>query len=481
MRVLFATSEAAPLIKTGGLADVSAALTAALHGMGVDVHVLLPGYPQVLKALPSLQTAADFLALPGFPHARLLSGALPDGVPLWVIECPELYQRGGGPYQDEHGDDWQDNAQRFGLLSKIAAVLGSADSPLGWKPDVVHCSDWQTGLAPAYLHFAPGAAPCVMTVHNLAFQGVFPPQTAAQLGLPAECFQPEGVEYYGNLSFMKAGLYYADHLTTVSPSYAEEIQTGALGFGMQGLLAHRREMLSGILNGIDTAEWNPAADPNLVQTYDATDLSGKSANKSELQRRMGLSIDPKVPLFGLVSRFTHQKGLDLVLRVAPQLAALPAQLVLLGSGDAGMQRAALELSHRYSSQIGAYVGFDEGLSHLIEAGADIFLMPSRFEPCGLNQMYSQRYGTPPVVHATGGLIDTVVDCSASSLKRGDATGFVFHSMGASSLLAAARRAVVAYRNKKTWRALQRNGMARDFSWDKSAAAYRDIYARLMQR
>jgi len=481
MRVLFATSEVAPLIKTGGLADVSAALTVALHGMGVDVRVLLPGYPQVLKALPFLQTAADFPALPGFPHARLLSGALPDGVPLWVIECPELYQRGGGPYQDEHGDDWQDNAQRFGLLSKIAAVLGSADSPLDWKPDVVHCNDWQAGLAPAYLHFALGAAPCVMAVHNLAFQGIFPPQVVAEMGLPAECFQPEGVEYYGDLSFLKAGLYYADHIITVSPSYAEEIQTDALGFGMQGLLAHRREVLSGILNGIDTAEWNPAADPNLVQAYDATDLSGKSANKSELQRRMGLNIDPKVPLFGLVSRFTHQKGLDMVLRVTPQLLALPAQLVLLGNGDAGMQRTALELSHRYSGQVGAYVGFDEGLSHLIEAGADIFLMPSRFEPCGLNQMYSQRYGTPPVVHATGGLIDTVVDCSAASLKRGDATGFVFDRMDASGLLAAARRAVVAYHNKKTWRALQRNGMARDFSWDKSAAAYRDIYARLMQR
>ncbi len=481
MRVLFATSEAAPLIKTGGLADVSAALPAALHGMGVDVRVLLPGYPQVLKALPSLQTAADFPALPGFPHVRLLFGILPDGVPLWVVECPELYLRGGGPYQDEHGVDWMDNAQRFGLLSKIAAVLGSADSPLEWKPDVVHCSDWQTALAPAYLHFAPGAAPCVMTVHNLAFQGVFPPQTAAELGLPAECFQPEGAEYYGELSFMKAGLYYADHITTVSPSYAEEIQTDVLGFGMQGLLAHRREVLSGILNGIDTEEWNPAADPNLVQAYDAANIRGKSANKRELQRRMGLHVDPDVPLFGMVSRFTHQKGLDLVLEIAPQLVALPAQLVLLGSGDAGMQRTVLELSHRYSGQVGAYVGFDEGLSHLIEAGADIFLMPSRFEPCGLNQMYSQRYGTPPVVHATGGLIDTVVDCSAASLKRGEATGFVFDSMDATGLLEAVRRAVVAYRNKKTWRALQRNGMNKDFGWDKSAAAYRDIYLGLMRR
>ena len=482
MRVLFATSEVAPLIKTGGLADVSAALPAALHGAGVDVRVLLPGYAQVLKALPALQVVVRFAGLPGFPEASLLAGTLPPhGVPILVIDCPELYLRGGGPYQDEHGVDWIDNALRFGLLSKIAAVLGSAETPLEWKPDVVHCNDWQAALAPAYLRFANAAAPCVMAVHNLAFQGIFPPQTTLELGLPAECFQPEGVEFYGSLSFLKAGLYYADHITTVSPSYAEEIQTPALGFGLQGLLAARREVLTGILNGINTEEWNPATDPDIAQTYDAGRLKDKSANKIELQKRMGLHPDPEVPLFGLVSRFTHQKGLDVVLEIAAQLVALPAQLVLLGNGDAGMQRTALELSHRHSGQISAYVGFDEGLSHLIEAGADIFLMPSRFEPCGLNQMYSQRYGTPPVVHATGGLIDTVVDCNEASLAQGEASGFVFEGMDAAGLWVAVRRAVAAYHDKKIWRALQRNGMAKDFGWGKSAAAYCDIYARLMRR
>ena len=482
MRVLFATSEVAPLIKTGGLADVSAALPAALHDMGVDVHVLLPGYAQVLKALPHLRAVAEFPGLSGFPPMRLLAGGLPNGAPLWVIDCPELYLRGGGPYQDEHGVDWADNAQRFGLLSKVTAVLAGADSPLEWKPDVVHCNDWQTALAPAYLHFANGAPPCVMAVHNLAFQGIFPPQTAVDLGLPAECFQPEGVEFHGNLSFLKAGLHYADHITTVSPSYAEEIQTDKLGFGLQGLLAHRREVLTGILNGIDTGEWNPAADPNLAQPYDASNLSGKTANKIELQKHMGLHVDPDVPLFGLVSRFTYQKGLDAVLEIAPQLVVLPAQLALLGSGDAGMQRTAVELAHRHSGQIGAYVGFDDGLSHLIEAGADIFLMPSRFEPCGLNQMYSQRYGTPPVVHATGGLIDTVVDCNEITLAQGTASGFIFNdSMDGHALLAAVRRAVAAYHDKKIWRALQLNGMSKDFGWGKSAAAYRDIYLRLMRR
>ncbi|CAH1386895.1 glycogen synthase GlgA [Candidatus Nitrotoga sp. M5] len=480
MQVLFATSEVAPLIKTGGLADVSAALTAALHGMGVDIRILLPGYPQVLKALPHLYVATKISMQPGFPAARLLTGSLPNGVPLLVIECAELYERGGGAYQDENGLDWPDNALRFGLLSKIAALLSCADTPLNWKPDIVHCNDWQTGLTPAYLHFSDGAAPCVMTVHNLAFQGIFPSHMVAELGLPAESYQPDGVEFYDNLSFMKAGLYYADHITTVSPSYAKEIQTDALGFGLQGLLTYRREDLTGILNGIDTTEWNPATDPDLVETYDIKNMRGKSANKRELQKRMGLHIDPDLPLFGLVGRFTHQKGVDLVLEIAPQLIALPAQLILLGNGEVEMQRAALALSHHYSGQISAYVGFDEPLSHLIEAGADIFLMPSRFEPCGLNQMYSQRYGTPPLVYATGGLIDTVLDYNADSLEQGLASGFVLHSMDTTSLLATARRAAMVYHDKKTWRALQRNCMVKDFGWDQSATAYHDIYTRLMR-
>jgi len=481
MKILFATSEIAPLIKTGGLADVSAALPAALHQMGVDVRVLVPGYPQILKSMPSLRHIVHFDRRPECPGANLFMGTMQNGVSLMVLVCPELYQRGGSPYQDEQGIDWIDNAQRFGLLSKITALLGCAASPLEWKPDVVHCNDWQTGLAPAYMHYAQGAAPCVMTVHNLAFQGIFPPQATVKLGLPVESFQQEGVEFFGSLSFLKAGLYYADSITTVSPSYAKEIQAEELGFGLQGLLTSRQSILTGIVNGIDTDEWNPAADPNLAHPYDAADLRGKAINKRELQRKMGLQVDPDVPLFGLVSRFTHQKGLDIVLEAATQLLAMPAQLVFLGSGDAEMQRTVLELSHQHSGRVGAYVGFDEGLSHLIEAGVDIFLMPSRFEPCGLNQMYSQRYGTPPIVHATGGLIDTVVDTNAASLARGDASGFVFDSMNVQGLLDTAQRAVTAYYDKKTWRKIQLNGMKRDFGWSQSAAAYHSIYLRLMQK
>jgi len=485
MQVLFVTSEVAPIIKTGGLADVSAALPAALHEMGVDIRVLLPGYPQVIKALPKLQMVADFsvISLAGFaslPPSHLLMGILPSGVPLYIFDCPEMYLRGGGIYLDENGEDWADNAQRFGLFSKIAALLGSADSPLAWKPDIVHCNDWQSGLVPAYLQYEKDPAPCLMTVHNLAFQGVFPSAVMPEIGLPWDCFKPDGVEFYGNLSFLKAGLFYAKHITTVSPSYAKEIQTDALGMGLEGLLTHRGSSLTGILNGIDTSEWNPAADENLVSSYDAQNLTGKSANKHELQIRLGLHEDADIPVFALVSRFASQKGVDLVLDVAQKLIAMPAQLVLLGSGDKEMQRTALELAHHNTGQIAAYVGFDEGLSNLIEAGADIFLMPSRFEPCGLNQMYSQRYGTPPVVHATGGLIDTVIDCTAATLKQGVASGFVFKTMDAASLLEAAKRAVKAYRDKKTWRALQQICMDKDFSWKRSAEAYQDIYNDLMK-
>lgn len=479
MKVLFATSEAAPLIKTGGLADVSGALPAALLKLGIDIKVLLPGYPNVLQTLPPMPIVATFTGLPGFPAARLLEGMMPGGVPLWVLDCPDLYQRGGGPYADEKGQDWHDNPRRFGLLSKVAAILGSDESPLAWRPEVVHCNDWQTGLTPAFLHYAPGAARSVMSIHNIAFQGVYPAHWTTDLGLPWDCYKADGAEYYGNLSFLKAGLFYCDHISTVSPTYAREIQTDALGFGMQGLLRHRSHALTGILNGIDYGEWNPAADPHLAAHYSHSNLAGKAVNKAALQQRMELEVNPDVPLFGLVSRFTYQKGVEVVLEIAPRLLDLPAQLVLLGSGDAGIQSWAQELAYRYPGKIAVRVGFDEGLSHLIEAGADIFLMPSRFEPCGLNQMYSQCYGTLPIVHATGGLVDSVTDCTEATLADGTATGFVIHGLSASTLFDTAQRAVTCYADKPTWQALQTHGMTRDFSWQQSALAYCDLYRKAL--
>jgi len=481
MNILFATSEVAPLIKTGGLADVSGALPAALRAIGVDVRVLLPGYNQVMEQLAQYRFEATFNDLPGFPAARLLSGVMPNKVPLFVIDCPSLYRRAGGPYQDVAGHDWVDNAQRFGLLSKVAAMLGSKATPLGWLPDLVHCNDWQTGLTPAYLHFTPGAAPSIITIHNMAFQGIFAATTVKALHLPDSCFSIDGVEFHASMSFLKAALFYADHITTVSPNYAKEIQQEALGFGMQGLLTTRRDDLTGILNGIDTVEWDPASDKHLVRQYSRANMAGKAANKEALQSRFGLKLEPEVALLGVVSRFTEQKGVDLLLKIAPLLTELPVQLVMLGSGDAQMQKSARDLSHLYPGKIGVHIGFSEELSHLIEAGADIFVMPSRFEPCGLNQFYSQRYGTPPIVHATGGLADSVVDCAAATLGDGTASGFLFHAMTADTLIATIKRAVELYRDRKQWDVLCKNCMTKDFSWETSAKAYRAVYSKVLEK
>ncbi len=479
IKVLFVASEAAPLIKTGGLADVSGALPAALRTVGVDVHMLLPGYNQVTAQLAHHQVVATFNDLPGFPASRLLSSTMTNGVPLLVLDCPSLYQREGGPYQNALGLDWPDNSVRFGLLSKVAAVLGSSASPLDWRPDLVHCNDWQTGLTPAFLHFAQGAVPSVMTVHNLAFQGIFSPTLIQQFDLPQSCFSIEGVEFYGNMSFLKAGLFYANHITTVSPNYAKEIQGEELGSGLQGLLTTRRDSLTGILNGIDTDEWNPETDRYLVQQFSNVNMSGKAANKEALQRKMGLDIEADMPLLGVVSRFTHQKGIDLLLEIAPVLTELPVQLAMLGTGDAQMQKTARDLWSRYPGKIGGMIGFSEELSHQIEAGVDMFIMPSRFEPCGLNQLYSQRYGTVPIVHATGGLVDSVVDCTTTSLMDGTASGFMFDGMTAENLQAAIQRAVSLYREKNTWAGLLKNCMAKDFSWQNSAEAYRAVYLKVL--
>lgn len=479
LKVLFATSEVAPLIKTGGLADVSGALPAALREIGVDVRVLVPGYDQVMAQLERYEVAATLVALPGFPPARVLSGTMENEVPVLVLDCPSLYQREGGPYQDANGLDWDDNAQRFGLLSKVASVLGSGASPLEWHPHLVHCNDWQTGLTPAYLHFLPGAVPCIFTIHNLAFQGIFPPETVSQLRLPPSSFNMDGVEFHGSLSFLKAGLFYADHITTVSPNYANEIQQEELGFGMQGLLTLRSDHLTGILNGIDTDVWDPATDPHLFRHYNDDDMAGKAANKEVLQNTMGLDIKPDIPLLGVISRFTEQKGLDLLLKIAARLTKLPMQLVILGSGDAQMQKTARGLSHRYPGKIGVHIGFSESLAHQIEAGADMFVMPSRFEPCGLNQLYSQRYGTPPIVHATGGLADSVVDFSQTALLDGTASGFSFSDMTTEDLNATIRRASDIYHDKDKWKALCKICMSKNFSWQSSAEVYRAVYLKLL--
>jgi starch synthase len=478
LKVLFAASEVAPLIKTGGLADVAGALPTALAGLGVDVRVLVPGYTQVLDALSSKGRAATLPSLPGLPAAQLLGAKLPSGVPLLVLDCA-AYRRPGGPYQDTAGRDWPDNDLRFGLLSYVAALLSTPASPYPWRPDVVHCNDWQTGLAPMYLRFVVGPkARSVMTIHNLAYQGIFPPETTTRLGLPPRALAIDGVEFYGKMSFLKGGLQAADRLTTVSPSYAEEIQHEPLGMGLQGVLSYRRAALTGILNGIDVDTWDPDNDPYIERYYNAGRLAHKEDNRRALRVRLGLEDRPDIPLFATVGRMTYQKGLDILADVAADLVNLPAQLAVLGTGDAALQSRFQTLAQSHPGRIAVQIGFDEGLSHQIEAGADAFLMPSRYEPCGLNQMYSQRYGTPPVVHATGGLKDSVVDASPETIARKTATGFVFAPLSAQTLLEACRRAADLYRNKRVWRQLQKNGMARDFSWEASARQYLALYREL---
>lgn len=484
MRILFVTSEAYPLIKTGGLADVSGSLPAALRGLGTDIRILLPGYPQVLEKASNLQPLAHFEHLPLIGSAILLIGSMPDtDVPVMVIDCPALYHRAGGPYADASGREWEDNALRFGILSRIAALLACHDSPItDWRPGIVHCNDWQSGLTPAYMHFMPNAAAAksVISVHNLAFQGCFPPEWVERLWLPLESYQMHGVEYHQQLSFLKAGLYYADAISTVSPTYAREIRTSEFGFGMEGLLASRQHDLEGILNGIDLQEWNPATDPHLPTNYDADHLHDKQQVKAALQAQLGLKVSAEAPLLGIVSRLTHQKGLDMFLSIVDTLLRQGCQIALLGSGEHYMEQGYSHLALTYPEQVSVTIGYNEPLSHRIMAGADIFIMPSRFEPCGLNQMYGLRYGTPPVVTHTGGLADSVTDTHEETLSRGAANGFVMPATDAVQLLLTIERALHYFRDKTLWPQIQRNGMALDLGWQHSAQAYLAMYQGLLK-
>ena len=478
MKVLFATPEIAPWVKTGGLGDVAGALPPALRQAGIDVRVLVPYYPALRLAFPP-DMAPEVVELDGlgadFADSALRIAKAPDGTPLMLLDCPAYFDRAGNPYLGPEGHDWLDNHLRFGLLSRIAAWLGSESSTLDWQPDIVHCNDWQTGLAAAYLHYLPGRqAKCLFTLHNLAFQGLFDHASLFELGLPDTAWSIDGIEYYGYLSFLKAGLQHADAITTVSPSYAREIQTEEEGMGMAGLLRLRAGHLSGILNGIDTRVWNPATDRHLASNYSVRRLEHKAANKSALQAELGLEQRADLPLLAVVSRLTEQKGLDLLLEAMPHVLKLPAQLVVLGTGTPELEHAWAALAHKHRNQCAVTIGFDEALAHRIEAGADIFLMPSRFEPCGLNQMYSLRYGTPPVVRATGGLADTVID--AADEKHGN--GFVFGPATAEALLQALQRAAKTWQDPVRWRRLQRHGMARHSSWAEAAQHYVELYQRL---
>lgn len=478
-KVLFVTSEAYPLMKTGGLGDVSASLPAALHALGHDVRVLMPAYAEAVPHAGRLTRVAT-LDSPYGP-VGVLEGTMPNsGTPLWMVYCPVLFDRPGNPYLGPDGQPWHDNADRFALLSRVASMLALGGDGLDWRPDIVHCNDWQTGLVPALLASAPARPATVFTVHNLAYQGLFSYSTFVALGLPETLWHFSRLEFHGQFAFIKGGLSFADRITTVSPTYAQEIQTPDYGCGLDGLLRHRRDSLTGILNGIDTQEWDPAHDPHLPSPYHARRLGAKLANKLALQRELGLPENELVPLIGFIGRLVTQKGIDLVLEAMPRLTELDAQFVFLGSGDPGIEQGLRDWAQARPGRVGVYVGYDEGLAHRIEGGADMFLMPSRFEPCGLNQMYSLRYGTVPIVRRTGGLADAVVDATVEAQAAGTANGVVFDAPTVDGLMEGVQRALALYTDRRLWRRLQSAGMRQDFSWQRSAKAYQSLYTDLLQ-
>jgi starch synthase len=479
VKILFASSEAVPLIKTGGLADVSGSLPLALHRLGHDVRLVLPGYPEAQARLAEAERI-DTLALPRAPAPiGLLAGTLDDSeVPVYLVDAPGLFDRAGNPYVGPDGQDWPDNALRFGTFCRAVGELALGHSALRWRPDLVHGNDWQTGLVAPLLADVPARPATLFTIHNLSYQGLFDRPTFDALGLPAHWWSPASVEFYGHLSFIKGGIAISDVITTVSPTYAAEICQLQLGYGLHGLLTHRADRLYGILNGIDDALWDPAADPAIAQPYTAETFARKGANKAQLQTEFGLEERADAILFGHVGRLVEQKGIDLILAVLPQLMAEPdTQLAILGSGNARLEGRIGEAGRQYPGRIGVRLAYDEPLSHLVEAGSDAFLMPSRFEPCGLNQLFSLRYGTVPIVHRTGGLADTVVDATPEAIADGTATGFVFDRPTADALWWAIARTLAHWREPDpAWQQLAVTGMRQDFSWRASARRYEELYA-----
>lgn len=476
MHVLAVASEIYPLVKTGGLADVAGALPKALKAEGIETITLVPGYPDVLRALAEADEVLGYSRFYGGP-ARVLRGSAA-GLQLFVLDAPHLFARPGNPYAAPDGADWPDNAVRFAALGRTAAEIGQG-SIAQFVPQVVHAHDWQAGLTPAFLHYSDRPRPgTIMTVHNLAYQGQFPQAMLPDIGLPPESFAIDGVEYYGAIGFLKAGLQFADRITTVSPSYAVEIQQDEAGMGLGGLLRARSDVLSGIINGIDTSVWNPATDPCIASTFSVDTLAQRADNKAALQRRFDLPVSPDTLLLGLISRMSWQKGLDLVLENTATVLSDGTQLILLGSGDPDLEAGYRTAANSHRHQIGVVIGYDENLAHLIQAGADALLVPSRFEPCGLTQLCALRYGSVPIVSRVGGLADTVIDADEMAVAGEVATGIQFWPVSSQSLAAAVRRAGTLFHDKPVWQRLQKNGMNVDVSWRNPARQYAGLYRKL---
>ncbi len=475
-KILFVTSEAHPLIKTGGLADVCGSLPKALVELSQDIRLIIPNY-QALETTESVRFL--FSLRVDNRNINILETTMPDSqVIVWLVDYPAYYNYPGNPYVDEQGKSWLNNAERFGLFCRIVVEVAMDRVHQDWKPDIVHCNDWQTGLVPAFLSLEHDRPLTIFTIHNMAYQGIFPASTATSLNLPGQLWHLGGLEFHDNLSFIKGGLVYADYITTVSPTYALEIQTPEYGYGLEGLLEYRKESLGGIINGIDLEQWDSTTDQAIAQTYSETTLANKKLNKIALQERFGLPVNDDVPLLGLIGRLVEQKGIDLIIECLPDMVTMGLQFVLLGSGDKGFEKQLKDLALLYPDTIAITIGYDEALAHLIEAGSDVFLMPSRFEPCGLNQMYSQRYGTIPIVRKTGGLADTVTDTLPETLANETASGIVFNEASPSALLEAIKRTLVLYSLTDTWEKMQLNAMRKDFSWHRSAQEYLALYEKL---
>lgn len=474
--VLSVTSEVFPLIKTGGLADVTGALPRALAPLGVSMRTLVPGYPAVRDRLEDSRVVVE---LPDYfgGDARLIAGR-EVGLDLFVLDAPHLYDRPGNPYLGPDGVDWPDNWQRFAALSYAAYELGRGLEG-GYAPQILHCHDWQAGLVPAYVAFnAPTRVKTVVTVHNIAFQGIFGWDIFPGLRLDFRAADEGAIEYFGNISFLKAGLQCADAITTVSPTYAWEIRTAAYGMGLEGLLKARADVLHGILNGIDVEGWNPGTDGALRETYGASTTHLRAVNKAALAEAFGLEPGAG-PLFGVVSRLTRQKGIDMLVECVDALVTQGGRLAVLGSGEAAIEAALKGAAARHPGKVAVSIGYDERLSHLVQGGADVMVIPSRFEPCGLTQLYGLRYGCVPLVSRVGGLADTVIDANEAAIEAGAATGIVFSPATTEALAEAIRRAVALFGREKLWRKMQRRGMKSDVSWEASAEKYADLYSNLL--
>lgn len=481
MKLLFTVSELFPLIKTGGLADVAHSLPNALAGLQVDIRVVLPAYRPVLACITDFRVLG-WLTLFSGREVRILEATHPEvAAPLWLVDAPDLFDRPGSPYADAEGHDWEDNPARFTLFCEAAALLAADALEIDWRADAVHANDWQTGLVAAFLATGPVRPRTLFTVHNLAYDCQFDYGTFHSLHLPHYWWSVEYGEFYERFSMLKAGLVFSDVITTVSPNYAREIRTKEYGYGYASILEANKDRLVGILNGIDDETWNPSTDPLLAANYDLDGdiLAAKKANRMALLSALGATPEAVAhtgPLVGSVGRLAHQKGIDLLLETIPSLlAGSDAQFVLIGTGETALEQQLKTFALAWPDRVFCHIGYSETLAHQLEAGCDIFAMPSRHEPCGLNQMYSLRYGTPPVVRATGGLVDTVKDATPRALARGEANGFVFKAASGRELGEALGRAFALYAKPKQWMKLIRNGMQADYGWRNSAQSYLQLY------